>query len=143
MHYLLDTVVVSAARRLTRQEPAFQDFMQNLTLADAFLSAVTIMEIRSGIQRQQKPDPAFAALLSEWLDDEVLSAFAGRVLAFDVETALQAGALRNPGYDPKPDVMIAATALQHGLQMVTRNVADFEALGVACIDPWRHDPIGY
>lgn len=107
---------------------------------DSFLSAVSIVEIRLGIQKQERRDPPFAAALANWLNKEVLPGFQGRILPFDEATALLAGALPEPNLEPTPDVMIAATALQHGLQVVTRNVADFERLGVACIDPWRYAP---
>jgi predicted nucleic acid-binding protein len=140
MPFLLDTVVISAARRPEKQEPAFRDFMRNVDTAQAFLSSVSIMEIRFGIQREQGRDREFAAELSRWLDEVVLAEFAGRVLPFDLAAAIRAGSLPTADKRPTADAMIAATALENDLQAVTRNVAHFQALGVACIDPWRNAP---
>jgi len=140
MSFLLDTVVVSAARRPEKQEKAFQTFMRSFDAARAFLSSVSIMEVRFGIQRERGRDAAFAAELSRWLDEIVLVEFAGRILSFDLSTALRAGALPTAERRPTADAMIAATALEHDLQVVTRNVAHFEALGVPCLDPWRYVP---
>jgi predicted nucleic acid-binding protein len=140
MLFLLDTNVISAARRPERQEPAFQHFMREFDVEDAFLSSVTIMEIRFGIQREQRKDPDFASDLEKWLKEIVLTNFASRIIPFGLDIAIRAGALPTTDRRPTADAMIAATAMEHGLQVVTRNVAHFEPLGVACVDPWRHAP---
>ena len=91
-----------------------------------------------GIQREQGRDPEFAAELSRWLNDVVLAGFEGRILPFDLVEALRAGALPTADKRPTADAMIAATALAHDLQVVTRNVAHFKVLGAPCLDPWRY-----
>jgi predicted nucleic acid-binding protein len=138
MAFLLDTVVISAARRPEKQEMAFQHFMRSFEVGEAFLSSVSIMEIRFGIQREQGRDKEFAAELSRWLDKVVLAEFAGRILSFDLPAAIGAGALPTADKRPTADAMIAATALENDLQVVSRNVSHFAALGVPCIDPWLY-----
>jgi predicted nucleic acid-binding protein len=138
MAFLLDTNVISAARRPGKQAPEFQDFLRDFDMENAFLSAVSVMEIRFGIQREQGSDPEFADELSRWLNEVVLTEFAGRILPFDLPIAIRAGALPTADKRPSADTMIAATALEHHLQVVTRNTAHFDALGVACLDPWRY-----
>ncbi|MGZ2486517.1 putative nucleic acid-binding protein [Rhizobium pisi] len=137
MAFLLDTNVVSAARRVERQAAEFQNFMKEFSVADAYLSAITIMEIQFGIQRERTRDPGFADDLRRWMDEIVLAEFAERILPFDTATTSWAGLLPTADRRPSADAMIAATALEHGLKMVTRNVAHFVPLGVECIDPWR------
>lgn len=136
MPFLLDTNVVSAARRPERQEPAFQKFLQSFDMREAFLSAVTIMEIRFGIERERARNAAFATDLDRWLNNIVLVGFSDRIIPFDQPIALRAGTLATPNKRPTLDAMIAATALEGRLKVVTRNVADFEPLGVSCLDPW-------
>ncbi|WP_064710412.1 type II toxin-antitoxin system VapC family toxin [Rhizobium bangladeshense] len=137
MVFLLDTNIVSAARRVERQAREFQDFMKEFSVTEAYLSAVTIMEIQFGIQRERTRDAGFAQDLHRWMDEIVLAEFAGRILPFDTATARRAGLLPTAEKRPSADAMIAATALEHGLKLVTRNVAHFLPLGVECIDPWR------
>ncbi|MBA8880061.1 type II toxin-antitoxin system VapC family toxin [Phyllobacterium myrsinacearum] len=140
MPFLLDTNVISAARRPEKQSEAFQHFMREFDVEDAALSSVTIMEIKFGIQREQKKDPIFASDLEKWLSEIVLTSFTGRIIPFDLDIAIRAGMLPTSDRRPSADAMIAATALEHGLQVVTRNVAHFEPLGVACVDPWQYSP---
>jgi predicted nucleic acid-binding protein len=137
MTFLLDTNVVSAARRVHRQEAGFQAFMQKFHAEDAYLSTITIMEIRFGIQSARTKDPKFAKDLERWLNDELLVDFLGHILPFDTAIALRAGMLPTPEKRPTSDAMIAATALHHGLTVVTRNIADFAPFGVSCMDPWN------
>ncbi|CDZ46374.1 type II toxin-antitoxin system VapC family toxin [Neorhizobium galegae] len=136
MPFLLDTNVVSAARRLKKQAADFQNFMETFPMNDAFISAVTIMEVQFGIQQESKKDPEFAANLARWLQSHLLVDFSDRILPFDKAIALRTGTLPTPDKRPSPDAMIAATALHHGLTVVTRNISDFEPLGVPCLNPW-------
>lgn len=136
MPFLLDTNVVSAARRLKKQSADFQNFMEIFPMNDAFISAVTIMEVQFGIQQESKKDPDFAANLARWLQSHLLVDFSDRILPFDTAVALRTGAFPTPNKRPSPDAMIAATALHHGLTVVTRNISDFEPLGVPCLNPW-------
>ncbi len=99
-----------------------------------YLSVVSVAEIERGIIRQERHDPAFARALSAWLDD-ILVLYGGRVLAVDLPTARRWGRLSGAIGHEGVDLLIAATALEHGLSVVTRNVRHFEPTGVEVIDP--------
>lgn len=137
MALLLDTNVVSAARRPERQTAEFRTFLAGFDAGSAFLSAVTIMEIEFGIMRERSRDAPFADELARWLSDIVLTGFEGHILPFDLDVASVTGKLPTADKRPSADAMIAATALVHNLDIVTRNTAHFEPLGLNCIDPWR------
>lgn len=137
MPFLLDTNVVSAARRPDKQDVQFQRFLHTFDMKDAYLSAASIMEIRFGIRREESRNPAFAVDLTRWLNDIVLKEFTDRIIPFDMAIALRAAALPTPNKHPTLDAMIAATALERRLQIVTRNVADFEPFGTQCRNPWQ------
>jgi predicted nucleic acid-binding protein len=101
-----------------------------------WLSAISILEIERGILRIERRDSAQAARLRSWLEGRVLRLFDGRVLSVDVAVARRCAALHVPDPRPERDALIAATALTHGLTVVTRNVGDFEPMGVAVLNPW-------
>ncbi|WP_062464635.1 type II toxin-antitoxin system VapC family toxin [Demequina soli] len=100
-------------------------------------SAMCLYELERGVLQRERTDPAQGASLRRWLDTQVAPAFAGRVLAVDADVAERAAQLQVPDPAPVVDALIAATAAAHGLAVVTRNVRDFERLGVAVVDPWR------
>jgi hypothetical protein len=107
--------------------------------ADLFLSAISIGEIERRLAQQRATDPAFAGSLAEWLE-RVLVLYGDRVLSFDVQTARRWGRLSAALGNESADLMIAATALEHGLTIVTRNASDFAPTGVAVLDPFSRGP---
>jgi predicted nucleic acid-binding protein len=132
--YLIDTVVLSELRR-SRRDAGVVAWFERQPTALLFLSVVTIGEIERGIARQRSRDPSFASVLTVWLD-RVLALYAGRILPFELETARRWGRLSAATGNRTPDLMIAATALERDLIVVTRNVSDFEPTGVAIFNPF-------
>lgn len=109
---------------------------ESVDAGDFFLSAITVLEIGQGILARSRSDTVQGAILRAWFDDGVLPAFDGRILSFDAQIARKCEALHVPDRRPERDAMIAATAIIHGLTVVTRNVADFETLEVVFLNPW-------
>jgi toxin FitB len=132
--YLLDTVVLSELRK-RRRNPHVVAWIGSVSPTDIFLSAVTIAEIELGIERQRKVDPAFALELEKWLD-VTLRAYGERVLPLTIGIARRWGRLSAQIGNRELDLAIAATALEHGLTLITRNVSDFAPTGVATFDPF-------
>jgi predicted nucleic acid-binding protein len=121
-------------RKLQRDAGLVAWFEQQRT-ADLFVSVISIGEIERGIARQRARNPNFAAILAAWLD-RVLALYGERVLSFDLQMARRWGLLSATLGNDSADLMIAATALEHGLTVVTRNVTDFEPTGVPVLDPF-------
>lgn len=134
MSFLLDTDVLSALRRRERHRPV-AEWLENQRTADLHLSVVTIGEVERGIARQRDRDPVFTRELADWLD-RVLTWYGDRVLAVDVGTARRWGQLTEALGHATADLLIAATALEHGLTVVTRNTRHFEPTGVPVINPF-------
>lgn len=132
--FLIDTVTLSELRRRKR-DPDLVAWFERQRTTDLFLSVVTIGEIERGIARQRATDPGFATVLATWLD-RILALYSKRILAIDVRTSRRWGILSAALGNDSADLMIAATALEHGLTVATRNVSDFEPTGVAVIDPF-------
>ena len=132
--FLLDTDVLSALRRRERH-PELAHWLADQRTADLYLSAVTVGEIERGIIQQQRRDPPFARELVVWLD-RLLTWYGDRVLAVDVSTARRWGRLSGALGHESVDLLIAATALEHGLTVVTRNVRHFKPAGVPVINPF-------
>ena len=140
--YLIDTNVISEARKGPRAHPGVRQFFASAAIDDTalYLSAVTVGELRRGVELiRYRGDTAQAALLEQWLGG-VLQEYADRVLPFDVEAAQVWGRLRVPFPAHELDKQIAATALIHDLTVVTRNVADFEGSTVALFNPFDQVP---
>jgi predicted nucleic acid-binding protein len=136
--YLLDTNVVSELRKVKAGKADANVAAWNDTVAVAilFLSAITVHELELGVLLKERADAPQGTMLRAWLNDHVLPAFAGRVLAVDAAVALRAAQLHVPHPRPQADAFIAATALVHGMTLVTRNVVDFKPTGVNIINPW-------
>ena len=132
--FLIDTDILSALRRRVRN-PGVSRWIDAQRLTDLYLSVITIGEIERGITRQLRHDPVFAAELTLWLD-HVVSLYADRVLDIDLSTARRWGRLSGELGHVSPDLLIAATALERGLTVVTRNVRHFEPTGVRVLNPF-------
>jgi toxin FitB len=136
--FLIDTVTLSELRRRER-DPIVVKWFERQRATDLFLSVISIGEIERGIARQRTTDPGFAGALADWLD-RVLTLYGERVVPFDLRAARRWGSLSAGLGDDSADLMIAATALEHGLTVVTRNVSDFEPTGAAVLDPFSRRP---
>lgn len=101
------------------------------------LSAISILEIELGALLIARRDAKQGAVLGAWIDEQVLPGFDGRILAVDTVVAQRCARLHVPDPRAERDALIAATAMVHGLTVVTRNVADFGPLGVPLLDPWE------
>lgn len=136
--FLLDTNVVSELRkvRLGRADKNVAQWADSVDAVDLYLSVISIQELELGILLVERRDPVQGAIFRAWLENHVLPAFAGRILSVDTAVAQRCAALHVPDPGPAMDSLIAATALVHGMILVTRNVADFQSTGVTIFDPW-------
>jgi predicted nucleic acid-binding protein len=144
MMYLLDTNVVSELRKIRSGKADAQVTLwaDRVDAADLYVSVVTIQELEIGVLLAERRDPAQGAILRTWLNEQVLPAFAGRILSVDTAVAQHSARLHVPNPHPVRDGLIAATALVHGMTVVTRNVADFESTKVPnpSRTPWTSRP---
>lgn len=131
--FLIDTDVLSALRRRERY-PQIARWMSRQRAGDLYLSVVSIGEIERGIIRQERSNPDFARTLALWLDS-VIKLYGEHVLGVDLATARRWGQLSARIGNDSADLLVAATALEHGLSVVTRNVRHFQPTGVRVIDP--------
>ena len=139
--YLLDTNVISELRRgKPRQSVEVRAWAASMPASQLFLSAISILEIEKGILALERRPPDRSGLqgsaLRAWLVG-VRTTFAGRILPFTENTAMLCATLHVPNPRPDRDAIIAATALEHRMAVVTRNTADFEPMGVALRNPWH------
>jgi predicted nucleic acid-binding protein len=136
--YLLDTNVISELRKPKRTaDRGVRSWAAMRTASELHLSVITVLEIQIGITRLDRRDSAQAERLQAWLDNDVLDVFSHRILPVDVSVARSAARLHVPDPRPERDALIAATAVVHGLTIVTRNVKDFQALDVNVVNPWE------
>lgn len=136
MSYLIDTNVLSELRRKS-PDPAVARWFADRPPGTLYLSVLTLGELRKGVERLA--DPVRRLALLDWLETGLPAFFAGRVLAVDAAVADRWGHLQARAGRPLPavDSLLAATALHHGLILVTRNVRDVSDLGVQVLNPWE------
>ena len=136
--YLLDTNVISELRpkRSREPNPRVISWARSVAPSSLYLSAICILELQMGILHKDRAAPLQAAVLRSWLEDYVLFSFEGRILPVDIPVARRCAALQVSNPRSYRDSLMAATALVHGMTVVTRNLANFESTGVALLNPW-------
>ncbi|EAR20636.1 type II toxin-antitoxin system VapC family toxin [Nitrococcus mobilis] len=139
--YLLDTNIVSELRKAKagKANKNVKAWGESVSATSLYLSAIAILELEMGVLLIERRDPLQGKMLRTWLDDYVLPAFSERILAVDTAVARRCAKLHVPNRPSDRDALIAATALVHGMAIVTRNVADFEPTGVEVFNPWGEE----
>jgi len=136
--FLLDTNVVSELRKVRsgKADRHVAAWANSVDADDLYLSAITVQELEIGVLLVERRDFSQGAMLRAWLNSYVLPAFTDRILPVDTVVAQCSARLHVP--DPRPirDGLIAATALVHGMTVVTRNLVDFQSTGVPTLNPW-------
>lgn len=138
--YLLDTNVVSELRKAKngKADPNVVAWANSVSHASMFISAITVLELETGILLVERRDKRQGKALRQWLENQVLPAFGKRILAVDTAVARQCASLHVPDPRSDRDALIAATAMVHGMTVVTRNVDDFAPTSVPLLNPWQN-----
>jgi predicted nucleic acid-binding protein len=136
--FILDTNVVSELRkiRMGKAHPNFGTWAVSVDAGSLYISAITVFELEIGVLQVERKDPQQGAMLRTWLDTLVIPEFNGRIFPVDAAVARRGARLHVPDPRAERDAFIAATALVHGMTVVTRNIADFEATGAKIFNPW-------
>ena len=136
--FLLDTNVISELRKLGdgKADARVTAWIAEREAVSLYISALTLMELEIGILRVERRDIGQGERLRIWMDRHVVPEFLERTLPVDSAVALRCARLHVPDPHAERDALIAATAMVHGMAVVTRNKADFETTGARVIDPW-------
>jgi predicted nucleic acid-binding protein len=136
--FVLDTNVVSELRKIRsgKADPRFTHWADNVDAGSLHISAITILELELGVLQIERRDSTQGAMLRTWLETLVLPEFDGRIFPVDTTVARRCARLHVPDPRAERDALIAATALVHGMTVVTRNLADFALSGVPLLNPW-------
>ncbi len=137
MGYLVDTNVLSEMRKLRTANAGVRRWAAGVDAGDLYLSVITVFEIQMGVLRLERRDNQQAKVLHAWLHSKVIPEFERRILPIDMPEALRCAQLHVPDPCSFRDSLIAATALSHGMTIVTRDVKDFGPTGVSLLNPWE------
>jgi predicted nucleic acid-binding protein len=135
MAYLIDTKIWSELQKGQKSDPGVQGWFQGVAPADLYLSVLVVGEVRRGIERLRRRDPQQAGRLEVRLG-HLQVAMSGRILPVSLAVAQRWGRINVPDPLPVVDGLLAATALEHDLLLVTRNVRDVARTGVRCLNPF-------
>lgn len=137
--YLLDTNVISELRRAIfgKADRRVSAWANSVPASSLYLSAITVLVLEVGALLSKRKDPLQGERLQSWIDQQVLPAFSNRILPVDVTVAKYCASLHVPNPKADRDALIAATAIIHGMSVITRNVRDFKDMGVKLINPWE------
>lgn len=137
--YLIDTNILSELRKKKsgKADTNVVAWASRIPAGHLFLSAITILELETGVLQMERRDAEQGRRLRQWLEEQVLQVFADRILAMDTAVARRCAALHVPNRCAERDAIIAATALVHRMTVVTRNTTDFAACGASLLNPWE------
>ena len=140
--YLLDTPVIAELRKAKagKADTHVATWASGIASQNMFMSTLSLLELESGVAQAERKDRALGAGLRQWMDEQVMRAFDGRILAIDTAVVKKRAAMH--GHDPRNerDALMAATALVHGLTLVTRNTAAFRSGRIKVLNPWGYTP---
>lgn len=137
--YILDTNVVSELRKIHtgKADGRVSAWVQTVNISELYVSVITVQELEIGVRLMERRDKAQGRVFRAWLNNQALPVFSERILPIDTAVALRSASLHVPNPKPIRDRLIAATALVHGMTVVTRNISDFKSSRVPVLNPWE------
>lgn len=137
--YLFDTNIISEIRRIHfgKCNIGVANWISTISPDYMYTNVTVMMELERGILSLERRDPAQGKVLRTWFEEQVRPSFRGKILLIDEVTASLCASLHVPDKSSENDAWIAATALRHNLILVTRNVKDFENMGVKVLNPFQ------
>ncbi len=138
MLWLLDTNVILELRKAVsgKADANVIEWAESINLTECFISAISVLEIEKGILSKERKDEQQGILLRRWFEGQVLPEFSDRIIAVDKAVALCCASLHIPDKRSEADALIAATAIVHGMTVVTRNTDDFSGMHAPLLNPW-------